>query len=176
MEPATFPINSYSGIVQVINYLNNNHSKAAAEGKPLVVRINQKEDDRSAAQNRLYWAWLEQIKQKTGNSKDDLHLLFKKKFLARIYVEGRQETAEKYMALQNFKDVIQAFDGPKRRQLEKDYQVLVNTFIKDHLQSKRATIKEFTKYLDKINIYAHRDLGVMLIIPDDLKWCYQNEQ
>ncbi|MBV6766993.1 hypothetical protein, partial [Acinetobacter baumannii] len=135
MEPATFPINSYSGIVQVINYLNNNHSKAAAEGKPLVVRINQKEDDRSAAQNRLYWAWLEQIKQKTGNSKDDLHLLFKKKFLARIYVEGRQETAEKYMALQNFKDVIQAFDGPKRRQLEKDYQVLVNTFIKDHLQS-----------------------------------------
>ncbi len=42
MEPATFPINSYSGIVQVINYLNNNHSKAAAEGKPLVVRINQK--------------------------------------------------------------------------------------------------------------------------------------
>ncbi|QJT69904.1 hypothetical protein fEgAba01_48 [Acinetobacter phage fEg-Aba01] len=60
MEPATFPINSYSGIVQVINYLNNNHSKAAAEGKPLVVRINQKEDDRSAAQNRLYWAWLEQ--------------------------------------------------------------------------------------------------------------------
>lgn len=119
MEPATFPINSYSGIVQVINYLNNNHSKAAAEGKPLVVRINQKEDDRSAAQNRLYWAWLEQIKQKTGNSKDDLHLLFKKKFLARIYVEGRQETAEKYMALQNFKDVIQAFDGPKRRQLER---------------------------------------------------------
>ncbi|MDT1883798.1 hypothetical protein FPK44_25465, partial [Acinetobacter baumannii] len=80
-----------------------------------------------------------------GNSKDDLHLLFKKKFLARIYVEGRQETAEKYMALQNFKDVIQAFDGPKRRQLEKDYQVLVNTFIKDHLQSKKATIKEFTK-------------------------------
>lgn len=65
MEPATFPINSYSGIVQVINYLNNNHSKAAAEGKPLVVRINQKEDDRSAAQNRLYWAWLEQIRQKT---------------------------------------------------------------------------------------------------------------
>nr|WP_246890823.1 hypothetical protein [Acinetobacter baumannii] len=90
MEPATFPINSYSGIVQVINYLNNNHSKAAAEGRPLVVRINQKEDDRSAAQNRLYWAWLEQIRQKTGNSKDDLHLLFKKKFLARIYVEGRQ--------------------------------------------------------------------------------------
>ena len=72
------------------------------------------------------------------------------------------------MALQNFKDVIQAFDGPKRHQLEKDYQVLVNTFIKDHLQSKKATIKEFTKYLDKINIYAHRDLGVMLIIPDDL--------
>ncbi len=45
------------------------------------------------------------------------------------------------MALQNFKDVIQAFDGPKRRQLEKDYQVLVNTFIKDHLQSKRPPLK-----------------------------------
>ncbi|AWL19463.1 hypothetical protein DIW83_10715 [Acinetobacter nosocomialis] len=130
----------------------------------------------SAAQNRLYWAWLEQIRQKTGNSKDDLHLFFKKKFLARIYVESRQETAEKYMALQNFKDVIQAFDGCKRQQLEKDYQVLVHTFIKDHLQSKNATIKEFTRYLDKINIHAHKDLGVMLTIPDDLKWCYQNEQ
>ncbi|MFH4118004.1 hypothetical protein WAI56_21320, partial [Acinetobacter baumannii] len=81
----------------------------------------------------------------------------KKKFLARIYVEGRQDTAEKYRALQNFKGVVQAFDGPKRQQLEKDYQVLVHTFVRDHLQSKKATIKEFTKYLDKINIYAHRD-------------------
>lgn len=81
MEPATFPINSYSGIVQVINYLNNNHSKAAAEGKPLVVRINQKEDDRSAAQNRLYWAWLEQIRQKTGNSRMTFIYFLRKSFL-----------------------------------------------------------------------------------------------
>ncbi|MBK0409621.1 hypothetical protein JEO87_03675 [Acinetobacter pittii] len=176
MEPATFPITSFSGVVQVINYLNTHHSNAIAEGAPLIVRINQKADDRSAAQNRLYWAWLEQIRLKTGNSKNQTHLFFKKKYLSRIYVESRQETAEKYYALQNFKDVIQSFDGAKRLQLEKDYQQLVHTFIKDHLQSRKATIKEFTKYLDKINIYAHRDLGIKLTIPDDLKWCYQDDQ
>lgn len=154
--------------------MNSHHSTAINDGKPLVVRISTKQDDRSAAQNRLYFKWLEQISQKTGNSKDDLHMFFKKKYLAAIYVANRQDTAEKYRALLGFKDVIQHFGGLERQKLNKDYEVLVDTFIRDHIKSREATVKEFTQYLDKINIHAHRDLDVMLVIPDDLKWCYEN--
>ncbi|MCH7381387.1 hypothetical protein [Acinetobacter higginsii] len=170
---AVFPITSYSEIAKAINYLNSNHSKAIAEGKPLVVRISTKQDDRSAAQNRLYFKWLEQISQKTGNSKDDMHFFYKKKYLAGIYVANRQDTAEKHRALISFRNVKQHFGGLERQKLDADYEMLVNIFITDHIQSRKATIKEFTQYLDKINIHAHRDLGVMLVIPDDLKWCYK---
>ena len=38
--------------------------KAASEGKPLVVLIAPQEKDRSKAQNRLYWMWLNQWAKK----------------------------------------------------------------------------------------------------------------
>lgn len=173
MSTAVFPITAYSEIVKVINFLNNNHSAAATSGKPLIVRINTKQDDRSAAQNRLYFKWLEQIAHKTGNSKNDLHYTYKKKYLAAIYVANRQDTAEKHRALLSFKNVKQHFGGLERQKLDADYELLVDVFIRDHIRSRDATVKEFTAYLNKINIHAHRDLGVMLVIPDDLIWCYK---
>ncbi|MCH7381621.1 MULTISPECIES: hypothetical protein [Acinetobacter] len=169
---AVFPLTSYSEIAKVISYMNSHHSTAINDGKPLVVRISTKQDDRSAAQNRLYFKWLEQISQKTGNSKDDLHMFFKKKYLAAIYVANRQDTAEKHRALIGFRNVKQHFGGLERQKLDADYELLVDVFIRDHIRSREASIKEFTAYLNKINIYAHRDLGVKLVVPDDLKWCY----
>ena len=170
MKTAVFTIKDHSDIGKTINYLHNNYTQANFEGKPLVVRITTKQDDRSVAQNRLYFMWLDQIAKKTGNSKNDLHYTYKKKFLAAIYVTNRQETAEKHKALLSFKNVKQHFGGLERQKLDADYELLVDTFIRDHIKSREATVKEFTQYLDKINIHAHRNLGVMLTIPDDLSW------
>ena len=55
---AVFPINSHADITKAISFMHTNYTKALEENKPLVVRIDQKQDDRSAAQNRLYWRWV----------------------------------------------------------------------------------------------------------------------
>ncbi|MBR8591559.1 hypothetical protein KD918_19240, partial [Acinetobacter baumannii] len=78
-------IKNHCDISPVTNFLNLNHAKAASEGKPLVVLIAPQEKDRSKAQNRLYWMWLNQWAKKQGTDKDYEHLFFKKNFLSKIY-------------------------------------------------------------------------------------------
>lgn len=45
------------------------------------VEVLQKKFNRSISQNSLYWLWLTCIEQETGNDRDELHELFKKKFI-----------------------------------------------------------------------------------------------
>ena len=85
MQKAVFPIQSHADITKAINYMHTNYTQAINEGKPLRVVIDQKQDDRSTAQNRLYWLWLSQWSKRQGTDKDSEHLFFKKQFLARIY-------------------------------------------------------------------------------------------
>ncbi|MBP4899204.1 hypothetical protein ITD66_19370 [Acinetobacter baumannii] len=158
MEPATFPINSYSGIVQVINYLNNNHSKAAAEGKPLVVRINQKEDDRSAAQNRLYWMWLNQWAKRQGTDKDYEHLFFKKNFLAKIY--DRDDVGQ---YKKTFKAVRELKDSKHPL-----YQDVANGLC-ELMSTTDASTAQFAEYLNDIHAWCNKQ-GCYLETPDDLKY------
>ena len=53
IEPATFVIKSFEEVGRAIAYMHRHHAMACADGKPLVVRIDQKQEDRSKAQNRL---------------------------------------------------------------------------------------------------------------------------
>ncbi len=85
MQKAVFPIQSHADITKAINYMHTNYTQAINDGKPLRVVIDQKQDDRSTAQNRLMWMWLGQIEKKTGQDKDSLHYEFKKRFLIYIY-------------------------------------------------------------------------------------------
>lgn len=45
------------------------------------VEVLQKKFNRSISQNSLYWLWLTCIEQETGNDRDELHELFKKKYI-----------------------------------------------------------------------------------------------
>lgn len=45
------------------------------------VEIKQQRELRSKDQNALYWLWLTCIMAETGNDKDDLHIVFGKKYL-----------------------------------------------------------------------------------------------
>lgn len=50
-------------------------------GKLYNVKIVQHRERRSVDQNSLYWLWLACISDETGEDKDDLHDLFKQKYL-----------------------------------------------------------------------------------------------
>jgi len=45
--------------------------------------IPKPEVNRTIAQNRLYWSWLNIIEKETGNDYDSLHAMMKKKFLSK---------------------------------------------------------------------------------------------
>ncbi|NAR78956.1 hypothetical protein GPS50_04245 [Acinetobacter haemolyticus] len=163
MKPAVFTIKDHSDIGKTINYLHNNYTKANFEGKPLRVVIDQKQDDRSTAQNRLYWMWLGQIEKKTGQDKDSLHYEFKKKFLIYIYRRDDQEFAETCNAIAML----------KQNECE-EYRVIAEQVIR-LCSTTKLSVKQMAEYLNCVHDFTVVKLGVHLTVPDDLKWCYQDE-
>lgn len=49
--------------------------------KLYTVEVLEKKANRSISQNSLYWLWLTCIEFETGNDRDELHEIFKKKFI-----------------------------------------------------------------------------------------------
>jgi len=161
MQKAVFPIQSHADITKAINYMHTHYTQAINEGKPLVVRIDQKQDDRSTAQNRLYWMWLGQIERKNGTDKDELHYEFKKKFLIYIYRRDDQEFAEMCHAI------------AKVRQSEPDEYETIGKQVIRLCSTTKLSVKQMTEYLNYVHDFAVTQLNVFLTVPDDLKWCYQ---
>ena len=52
-----------------------------SDGTKMVVYIDRKKNTRSLSQNAFYWLYLGVIESETGNTANDLHELFKRKFL-----------------------------------------------------------------------------------------------
>ena len=161
MQKAVFPIQSHADITKAINFMHTNYTQAINEGKPLRVVIDQKQDDRSTAQNRLYWMWLGQIEKKTGQDKDSLHYEFKKKFLIYIYRRDDQEFAEMCKAI------------AKVKQSEPDEYETIGKQVIRLCSTTKLSVKQMTEYLNYVHDFAVVKLGVHLTVPDDLKWCYQ---
>lgn len=55
--------------------------KALNFTKPWSVEIKQYRKNRSGAQNRTYWAWLRVLGDEIGHSDDEMHELFRGRFL-----------------------------------------------------------------------------------------------
>lgn len=161
MQKAVFPIQSHADITKAINYMHTNYTQAINEGKPLRVVIDRKQDDRSTAQNRLYWMWLGQIEKKTGQDKDSLHYEFKKRFLIYIYRRDDQQFAEMCHAI------------AKVKQSEPDEYKAIGEQVIRLCSTTKLSVKQMTEYLNYVHDFAVTQLGVHLTVPDDLKWCYQ---
>lgn len=160
MQKAVFPIQSHADITKAINYMHTNYTQAINEGKPLRVVIDQKQDDRSTAQNRLYWMWLGQIERKNGTDKDQLHYEFKKKFLIYIYRRDDQQFAEMCHAI------------AKVKQSEPDEYKAIGEQVIRLCSTTKATVKQMSEYLNYVHDFAVTQLNVFLTVPDDLKWCW----
>lgn len=150
-----FTIKNHCDINYVTNYLNKNHSQAAVEGKPLVVTIKRQSTKRSLIQNALYWDWLTEVQNKTGQDKEDLHFEFKKKFLISILRRDDEGYAEMCHAITLLK-----------QSESEQYEAVANGVIRE-TSTTRLNTKQFTEYLGLIQAYASKELGVFLRSPDD---------
>src|SRR5690606_24596912 len=163
MQKALFPIQSHADITKAINYMHTNYTQAINDGKPLRVVIDRKQDDRSTAQNRLTRMWLGQIEQKTGQDTDSLHDELKQRVLIYIYRRDDQEFAETCNAIAML----------KQNECE-EYRVIAEQVIR-LCSTTKLSVKQMTEYLNYVHDFAVVKLGVHLTVPDDLKWCYQEE-
>jgi len=64
------------------------------EGKEVVIKITERNNNRTKDQNSLFWKWVEIISNETGYTKEETKELISYKFLKRERVdsEGYQET------------------------------------------------------------------------------------
>jgi hypothetical protein len=155
---AVFPINSHADITKAISFMHTNYTKALEENKPLVVRIDQKQEDRSKAQNRLYWLWMAQWAKHQGTDKDSEHLFFKKQFLARIYHRDDVGQYRKtFAAVKVLKD-----------QKHPQYQAVADG-LNELITTTDASVEQFTEYLNDIHAFCNKH-GCWLSTPDDLKY------
>ena len=161
---AVFPINSHADITKAISFMHTNYTKALEENKPLVVRIDQKQEDRSKAQNRLYWLWVAQFAKHQGTDKDTEHLFFKKQFLARIY---HRDDVGQYRKTFAAVKVLKDQQHPMYQQVADGLNELITTT--------DASVEQFTEYLNDIHAFCNKH-GCWLSTPDDLKYTLEYKE
>lgn len=158
LEPITLVIKSFEEVGRAIAYMHRHHADALSDGKPLVVRIDQKQEDRSKAQNRLYWLWLSQWSKRQGTDKDSEHLFFKKQFLARIY---HRDDVGQYRNTFAAVKVLKDQKHPMYQQVADGLNELISTT--------DASVDQFTEYLNDIHAFCNKH-GCYLHTPDDLMY------
>lgn len=161
LEPACFVIKSFEEVGRAIAYMHRHHAAACEDGKPLVVRIDQKQEDRSKAQNRLYWLWLSQWSKRQGTDKDSEHLFFKKQFLARIY---HRDDVGQYRKTFAAVKVLRDQKHPMYQQVADGLNELISTT--------DASVDQFTEYLNDIHAFCNKH-GCYLHTPDDLMFAME---
>lgn len=161
IEPASFIIKDHSDITKVINFLHNNYLKV---DKSLVVHISQKQEDRSKAQNRLYWKWLTQWAKHQGTDKEYEHCNFKRTFLSRIYM--RDDVGEYRKTFETI-IVLRDQNHPLYAQIRDGMVGLMSTT--------DANVEQFTEYLNDIHAYC-LSKGCYLHTPDDLMYAWEMKQ
>ena len=164
LEPITLVIKSFEEVCRAFAYMHKHHAAACEDGKPLVVRIDQKQEDRSKAQNRLYWLWLSQWSKRQGTDKDTEHLFFKKQFLARIY---HRDDVGQYRNTFAAVKVLKEQQHPMYQQVADGLNELISTT--------DASVDQFTEYLNDIHAFCNKH-GCWLNTPDDLMCAWEFNQ
>lgn len=120
------------------------------------------DEQRTVAANRLYWMWLTDCERTTvneyaGHDQDWWHVMFKKKFLMRIYERDSQEYAE----------LLQSVRKVKAAGLEDEAQRIYD-HVATETSTTRATVSQFREYLNRIERTC-QGLGIWLRTD---KWLY----
>lgn len=122
----------------------------AIRAEPVMeVIIQEYKDDRSAAQNRLYWCWLTDcmtttVNERAGNDKDWWHLFFKEKSLLNIYIRDNVNgTADTMSALFDVKVNCgsETYGNMKK-------------FVIENISTTDANVSQFSEYLNDIQRFC----------------------
>lgn len=123
--------------------------------KPMLVVVKEYKPSRSAAQNRLYWAWLTDcektdINEHAGSTQDDWHDRFKRLSLSKIFERDDEGYAT---TMAHLRDVY-------RHGFHTESKNMVDFVIRETSTTK-ATVEQFTEYLNFIERYCH-ERGIQL--------------
>ncbi len=158
LKPATFVIKSFEEVGRAIAYMHKHHANALSDGKPLVVRIDQKQETLSHAQRRLYWLWMTEYGKQRGLDKEEASAFFKYKYLSIIYNRDNVgEYPETFRVMRDLKKSGSSGYEPLRQ------------FVSNRISITEATTKQMAEFLTDIEVWCLKD-GVKLTCPDDLKY------
>ena len=158
LEPACFVIKSFEEVGRAIAYMHRHHADAMSDGKPLVVRIDQKQETLSGAQRRLYWLWMTEYGKQRGLDKEEASAFFKYKYLSIIYNRDNVgEYPETFKVMRDLKKSGSSGYEPLRQ------------FVSNRMSITEATTKQMAEFLTDIEMWCLKD-GVRLTCPDDLKY------
>lgn len=122
---------------------------------PHVIEVKEYKPNRSAAQNRLLWAWLTDfentgVNEHSGVTKEEWHDRFKRLSLAKIYERDNEQYA---VTMQSLRDVY-------RHGLHKESLNMMDHVIRE-TSTTAATVEQFAEHLNFIERYAH-ERGIQL--------------
>lgn len=123
----------------------------------LEVIVQPESRKRSLAQNRLYWAWVTQWANHTGDSEARAHHIFKYKFLVTIFYRDD----EQYAAMC---DSVKVLKGIDRGHYDK-----IAAHVIRQTSTTDASVKQMTEYLDRVERYCYAN-DFKLTIPNELAW------
>jgi len=126
---------------RIIIIIKNNALKdfiLALEGKNVIVTIEKAKDKRSLQQNALYWEWMSIIGEYVGETKEKMHLIFKRQFLYKKFPALDKDVFLNYLATQEV----------------------------DATSTKKLNMREMKEYMDNVNAQA-KELGIILPLPED---------
>ena len=158
IEPATIVIKSFEEVGRAIAYMHRHHAAACEDGKPLVVRIDQKQETLSGAQRRLYWLWMTEYGKHRGLDKEEASAFFKYKYLSIIF--NRDNVGEYPETFKVMRDL--------KKSGASEYEPL-RQFVSNRMSITEATTKQMAEFLNDIEMWCLKD-GVKLTCPDDLMY------
>ena len=164
LEPACFVIKSFEEVGRAIAYMHRHHADALSDGKPLVVRIDQRQETLSGAQRRLYWLWMTEYGNQRGLDKEEASAFFKYKYLSIIY--NRDNVGEYPETFKVMRDL--------KKSGASEYEPL-RQFVSNRMSITEATTKQMAEFLNDIEMWCLKD-GVKLTCPDDLKYVMEMSQ
>lgn len=168
-ELQQFILKVEADLTRLTIHLLKNYQLAVANGKPLYVMVSDKAEDRSKAQNRLYWMWMAQYGNHFGYSKEEVHFFMKKKFLVHIYYRDSRDSESDFS-----KQYAKTWDAIRAvKMAECDQWKILSEGVVDATSTRDASVEQFTEYLNEILAFS-RKRGCHLKIPDDLKYSIED--
>jgi hypothetical protein len=120
------------------------------------VVIREHKKNRSANQNSLYWKWLTILSDELGHTKDELHFIYRRKYLTRIFIRDDKGYADMAESLTFILDSGYADCAEDIRD-----QVIRLT------STTQCNTAQMTEYMTDIE-RAAADLGIGLPHPEDI--------